>query len=82
MALTKEKLIDHIADRFNVPAAELQGDALIFSSGLLDSFTMMEIIEYVEREAGIRVGVTDVHLDNLDSIDRIMNFVAKQTAKN
>ncbi len=74
--LTRRQLCDFLNDRFGIEAEELGDDERLFSQGLLDSFSMVELIEFLESSAGIKIGVMDVQLDNLDSIERILRFVA------
>ena len=57
---------------------ELGDDTPIFSKGLLDSFSMIELITHIEGQAGIKIGPMEVTLENLDSVERIQAFVAKK----
>ena len=82
MSLTKENLIDYITQRFSVKKADFDNDRLLFSSGLLDSFNMLEVIAFIEGQAGITMGPMEVNLDNLDSVDRIIAFVRARIADN
>jgi len=79
MSLTKESLIDYITQHCNVTKEDLDDGQLLFSSGLLDSFNMLDIITFIEGRAPITVGPMDVNLDNLDSVDRIIDFVRRRT---
>jgi hypothetical protein len=36
---------------------------------------------FIERTSGVRFDVTEISLDNLDSVGRIMNFVKSKTAR-
>ena len=78
MRLTRGDLCQFLVDRFDVNEGELEDDTLLFSGGLLDSFSMIELIEYIERLETIKVGVMEVQLENLDSIERILRFVASK----
>lgn len=55
----------------------VQGDTLLLSSGTVDSFAMLELIVFIEKRTGKKVAATDVNLENLDSIDRIVAFARK-----
>ncbi len=82
MSLTKENLIDYIMQRFSAKKEDLDNGQLLFSSGLLDSFNMLDVISFIEAQAGITVGPMEVNLDNLDSVDRIIDYVRTRTANN
>jgi acyl carrier protein len=75
MPLTRELLVDFVNQRAGSPVVDLDDDTALFSSNLIDSFTMVDLITLIERHCGIRVAATDVSLDNLDSIGRILRFV-------
>lgn len=80
MAVTREGLVEYMARNFGLEAEELRDGALLFSTGLLDSFNLLDVVTFIETEAGIRMGALDVNLDNLDSIDRILAYVQKARA--
>jgi acyl carrier protein len=76
MTLGKELLLNFVEDRLGVDALAVDEDTPLFSSGMIDSASMVDLIVFVESEGGVRFGPDDVTLDNLDSIGRILNFVA------
>ncbi len=73
--LTRDELCRFLEERFGLEASSLGDDDRLFSEGLLDSFSMVELITFLESRVGGRIGVMDVQLDNLDSIARILRFV-------
>ena len=75
MALDREKLRRHLYEKQGLEPEDFEDDTLLFSSGLLDSFSMVELIMFIENAAGLRVHPAEVTLDNFDSIDRILAFV-------
>jgi acyl carrier protein len=70
-----QSLNDFIVRRFSLDPAELTPTTPLFSSGLLDSFHLIELITQVEAESGIRISPGEVSLDNLDTTERILRFV-------
>ncbi len=79
MTIGRTELIDYIVANFGLEEDEFEDSTLLFSDGLLDSFCMVNLISFVEGEAGITFRPTDVNLDNLDSIERIVEFVERKT---
>ena len=79
MALTREMLIGFIAGDLDVEEA-VSDETLLFSTSLIDSFQMMSLIEYIEKQSGFRVPPTDVTLENLDSISRILAYASRRNA--
>ena len=73
--MNSESLKRYLGDRMGLDTASLADETPLFSSNLLDSFSMVDLIMFIEKESGVRLNPTDVSLDNLDSIDRILRFV-------
>lgn len=59
---------------------EVRADTPLFSSGIIDSVSLLELVAYVEQHAGIKVSPSQVTLSNWDSIEKILNFVATAAA--
>ena len=70
-----------IVDYFYVtdPGA-LTDDTELIDSGLVDSTGMMGVILWLESEFGIQVGDRDATPENLGSIERMADFVARKRA--
>lgn len=73
MPLTETGLIDSIR-AFSGLNGETDVHTKLFSSGALDSVAMLNLIMFVEREAGIEIRADEVTLENFDSAARIMQF--------
>jgi acyl carrier protein len=72
MALSRDRLFAYLTEQLDVDARALADETPLFSSSLLDSFKMVDLILFIESEAGVTLGPLDVTLDNLDSISRIL----------
>jgi len=72
MSLTTESLIVFITKTLEVD--DVVADTPLFSSGLLDSVTMLDLISFIETSARIEVNREDVTLDNFDTVERIVRF--------
>jgi acyl carrier protein len=70
-----------IVENFYVPdAATLRDDASLIESGIVDSTGVLEVIAFLERRYAIQVGDDEIVPENLDSVARIAEFVARKTA--
>lgn len=56
--------------------APLADDDLLFTSGLLDSVAMMNLITFLEEKTGSDVRPADVTLDNFDTLTRIADYAS------
>lgn len=73
MALTEEKLISYLSQTLG--GEKLEPETALFSSGLLDSVMMMNLIMFVEEKEGLQVNPADVTLENFDTPSRIVSYV-------
>lgn len=53
-------------------------DASLLDFGIVDSTGILQIITYVEKEFGIRVGDDEVLPENFDSIIKICTYIGKK----
>lgn len=77
MKLTTPQLIEFLKDTLQVET-DIDAQSKLFSTGELDSMSMMQLIGFVETSAGITVRPEDVTLENFDSVEQILQFVAAQ----
>ncbi len=75
MALTKQELLEYLSTHARDDLSEVTEDTELFSSGLIDSFAMVDLLLFLEKHTGGRLGPEDVDLDNFDTIGRIIKFV-------
>lgn len=72
--------MEYLQVKHRVDLDEVRGDTLLFTDGLLDSFSMVDLILFIEESAGITVSPGEVTLENLDSIERIVRFVGERAS--
>jgi acyl carrier protein len=73
MALTADQVIGFLTSTRKLPA--LDEHTALFSDGTIDSVGMIDLIAFLEGEAGIEVGQADVTLENFDTVARIVEYV-------
>lgn len=77
--LTRIELMNWLMEQFDLDAAELGDGSRLLSGGLLNSFSMIELVSRIERATGVKFRPTDFTLENLDSVDRILSFVERKS---
>ena len=84
MILTREALLQALNEQLGVDTNGIDDDTPLFSTGLIDSFSLVSLIMFVENTTGTRVEALDVNLDNLDTVGRILKYAnrnAEQPAR-
>lgn len=80
MTITYDSLREFLAQELAIDNAEIGPDTLLFSSGLVDSFSLVSLMTHIENESGLMISPSDVKLENFDSLKRILDFVARSEA--
>ena len=80
MAVTYQSLNDFLVDELAVDPKAITADTLLFSTGLVDSFALVSLMMHIENEGDIFIPPTDVKLENFDSINRILAYLAQNHA--
>lgn len=81
MTLSKQLLLEFVESKLGVDVADVDEDTPLFSSGRIDSASMVDLIVFVESEGNVKFGPDDITLDHLDSIGSILRFVANSHAR-
>jgi acyl carrier protein len=78
---TRERMRRFVVENFYVAdPSELADDTSLIDSGLVDSTGMLEVIAFLESEFAIRVRDQEMVPANLETIGRIVDFVARKRA--
>lgn len=78
---TLDRVRSFVTTNFYVPdPASLKDDASLIDAGIVDSTGVMEIVQFIETELGVKVADTEIVPENVDSVSRIAAFVAKKKA--
>jgi acyl carrier protein len=81
MAIDRQILTAFLKTRFGLAVESLDDEEALFSSGLLDSFNVTEVVSFVEEQTGCMVEADDLSFENLDSVGRIVRFAGVLTAR-
>ena len=73
----EQELIRYIQDNLIESGDSVSADDPLIDLGLLDSVGLMQIIQFVESQAGVRIPDTDVVPDNFHSVATIGALVTR-----
>ena len=79
MALTDGQLMAYLKDSLNI-GDEVDVETELFSTGALDSVSLLNLIAFIEESAGFEIRAEDVTLENFDSAARILRFAEAHLA--
>ena len=79
--MIQEKVREFVTSNFYVAnPASLQNAESLLDSGVMDSTGVLELIAFIEETYGITVEDSEMLPENLDSIDRVTDFVIRKKA--
>ena len=75
----EEKIRDFIFKcLYFVEDIALEDDTSFLEQGVIDSRGAIELVSFVENEFGIKVELSEVVVNNFDSIQKLANFVRRK----
>jgi len=77
MPLTANNLVEYLRDDLGVDTDDIETATPLFSSGVIDSFALVQLITFLEERCHVRLDAADVSLENFDSIERILALVER-----
>ena len=73
--VNSDSLLAFLQEDLGVDIDDVDADTPLFSSQLVDSFALVTLMMFLEKQTGIRIAPTDVNLDNMDTIARMLAYV-------
>ena len=71
----KEKIKEFLENKTQKKIEDDKAD--LIKNGLLDSFTMIRLISFIETELGTKVDMEEIGPDNFNSVENIMSTIQK-----
>lgn len=79
MSLSDVAILDFLARELDVDCSLIDESTPLISGGYIDSFAVLQFVEFIESSTDIKVAADEVKLENLDSIKMVRAFVARKT---
>jgi acyl carrier protein len=77
MPLTNDDILTALRTECGVDTADVDSSTPLFSSGIINSFSLVALMMFVETRAGISISPMELTLENFDSIERIIAYTAR-----
>ena len=63
------------------PGRQIAPDAALISSGLIDSFSLVDLALFVEDTFGVRIDDTELNAQTFDTLDQLATLVRSRMAR-
>lgn len=60
------------------PNKEIKPDEALISSGLIDSFSLMDLALFVEDTFGVKIEDTELNADTFDSLNQLAGLISSR----
>jgi acyl carrier protein len=60
------------------PGRSLAPDEALISSGLIDSFSLVDLSLFVEERFGVRIDDTELNADTFDNLDQLAGLIRQR----
>lgn len=71
-----EQLSEFIAAKIlKQPGRAIRPDEALISSGLIDSFSLMDLALFVEDTFGVRIEDTELNADTFDTLEQLSSLI-------
>jgi acyl carrier protein len=77
VALERGRLLAFMRDQLGVDTDDIDDSTPLFSSGRIDSFSLVSLVIFLEDATGSRIALGDVTLENLDTVGRMLAFAGR-----
>jgi acyl carrier protein len=79
MGTPEARLRDYLAANcLHMPADEIPLDQPLLSTGLVDSFHLVDLALFIETELGVRLGDTELNASTFDTLAQLTALVERQ----
>jgi len=68
MSEVESKIRGFLGKDLGLDVDSLESDTPLFTSGLVDSFSLIELLSFLESDLKVQIDITEVGIDELDSI--------------
>lgn len=78
----QQQVIDFIRDELvDDTQTEILSDTSLFRDQVLDSLNLLALIGHLEKAYSIKISPSEVSIDNLDTVEKIIKFVERKRAQ-
>lgn len=72
----EEKLLDFIRDEYlDDPDTEIDAETKLISGGFIDSFSLVSLQSYIEREFGKRIPAPRITAESFDTVKQMIQII-------
>ncbi len=75
MSTVKNKIREFLINDLGLSVGTIGDDEPLFTSGLIDSFALIELLSFLESELNYKIDLAELSIDELDTINALSKLV-------
>ena len=81
MHIDHDSVLAYLEQNFGIDVSQVQNETPLFTSGLLDSFSVGDLLLFLEEQGKFAIEADEIVPENLDSVARIVAFTARKSSQ-
>lgn len=74
MSSVVEQIRGYLESELNLDLSGIEPNSPLFTSGLIDSFALIELLAYLESEVGADIDIAELDIEQLDTLEDLANL--------
>lgn len=79
--ILESQIREFIVETFMQGKGEINSNESLFGSGIVDSMGLLILLAFIEKTFAVSVDMSEVSMENFDSIRKIVEFISKKSTK-
>lgn len=81
MSDVKTKIRNFLAQELEVDMNSISDTEILFTSGLIDSYSLIELLGFMEAELDYAVDFAELSVDDFDTIEGLVSLVEQSSSE-
>ena len=79
--MTKDRIFEFLRTELAIDLTGVDEETLLVSTGIVDSLALVDLVMFLETEAGLRIAPGDLSLEHFDTVGRMLHFLQKTNGR-
>ena len=78
MLISRDQILQYLDKNFGLDIQKIDDTTELFSTGLLDSFSVADLLMFLEENGNFTVEPHEVVVENIDSVSKILDYAKRK----
>lgn len=74
-------ILQFLRDDLSVDVSSINSNSPLISSGIIDSFSLIGLVMFLEEKAGVMAEPEDVTIENFETIEAMLRFIKRKSVE-